>query len=201
MVSYDISSNELEILKNGQMLNERHINSASALINQNFPEIKGLQNTLNHQRKENGFKPVGDGSIQIFYCGDEAKHWVTTCSMDNKVYLYDSLPQKTLSNELQTQIKAVYGQTTQAVVISNVQKQKNGVDCRCYSIAWAFQLALGEKLEEILLDSKSLDPTSPSKDFYRKGIDTFSPHSEESPHTVHHHISDCLNLTIPYELK
>ena len=83
MVSYQISDSDLEKLKRGEMLTDCHINSVAPLMKQTFPEIKGLQHTLNYQRKENGFKTVVDGSIQVFYCGDTVKHWVTTCSIDS----------------------------------------------------------------------------------------------------------------------
>ena len=138
------------------MLNDCHVNSASALIKQAFPEIGGLQNTLNQQRKENGFKPVDDGSIQILYCGDKTKHWVTTCSLDNKVLLYDSLRRSSIEAELQRQIKTVYGATTKEVVLPTVQKQTNSVDCGCYAIAWAIHLALGERPEDMRLEPKSI---------------------------------------------
>ena len=153
-VSYQISDSDLVSLKKEEMLTDHHINSVVALMKQTFPEVEGLQNTLNYQRKENAFKTVSDGSIQVFYCGDREKHWVTTCSMDNQVYLCDSLPRERVSDDLQSQIRAVYGQSTHAVVVPYVQKQKNRVDCECFSIAWALHLALGEKPEEILLNTK-----------------------------------------------
>lgn len=154
-VQFEISENDLEAIRRGEMLNDCHINSASALIKEAFPKIKGLQNTLNEQRK-NGFRHAGDGSIQILYCGDDTKHWVTTCSLDNTVLLYDSLPRSSIPAELQRQIKTVYGAATKEVVLPMVQKQTNKVDCGCYAIAWALHLALGEKPENMRLETKSI---------------------------------------------
>ena len=154
-VQFEITENDLEAIRRGEMLNDCHINSASALIKEAFPKIKGLQNTLNEQIK-NGFKPAGDGSIQILYCGGDTKHWVTTCSLNNTVLLYDSLPQGSVPVELQRQIKTIYGETTKEVVLPLVQKQTNKVDCGCYAIAWALHLALGEKPENMRLETKSI---------------------------------------------
>ena len=74
------------------MLTDSHVNSASAIIKQDFPDIKGLQSTLNAQRQK-GFKPAEEGSIQVLHCGDNYQHWVTTCFMAGQVLLYDSLGQ------------------------------------------------------------------------------------------------------------
>ena len=46
-VQFEITENDLEAIRRGEMLNDCHINSASALIKEAFPKIKGLQNTLN----------------------------------------------------------------------------------------------------------------------------------------------------------
>ena len=94
---------DIEEISKGKMLSDTHINSASALIKQDFPEIKG---TLNLQRNAGGFQPMGEGSIQIFYCGT-IKHWVTSSYIDGKVLLYDSLQMETLPDALQQQIIAV----------------------------------------------------------------------------------------------
>ena len=74
---FTITDTDIEEISEGKMLSDTHINSASALIKQDFPEIKGLQSTLNLQRNAGGFQPMGEGSIQIFYCGT-IKHWVTS---------------------------------------------------------------------------------------------------------------------------
>ena len=114
----------------------------------------------------------------------------TTSSMDNQVYLYDSLPRKRVSDNLQSQVRAVYGQSTHAVVVPYVHKQKNRVDCGCFSITWALHLALGEKPEEILLDTKC-SLFSHYDNFDGEEIDTFPAHNEEeSPHSLHHHTSN-----------
>ena len=139
------------------MLNDQHINYSLELIRKDFPEIKGLQSTLNVQKK-GGFQNMhGEESIQIFYC-DEVKHWVTTCCIDKKVLLYDSLPMLSIPETLENQMIAVYGKesTTLEVVVPVTQKQTNCVDCGCFAIAWAYIIAIGEKPELINLDIKKL---------------------------------------------
>ena len=66
------------------------------------------------------------------------QHWVTTCNIDGEIYLYDSLPMKTLLDELQKQILDLYGKdsTSVKVIIPVVQKQCNKIDCGCFTIAW-----------------------------------------------------------------
>ena len=74
-----------------------------ALIKEDFPEIKGLESTLSSYRSHGGFQPAEEGSvIQIHHCGGDMQHWITTCSIDGKVLLYDSLPMKTLPDEIQS---------------------------------------------------------------------------------------------------
>lgn len=79
--SFFITDEDIEDVQSGKMLNDNHINSASSLIKMAFKEIEGLQSTLNSQHQNYRFKPAGEGSIQIIYCGDDSKHWVTTCYM------------------------------------------------------------------------------------------------------------------------
>ena len=42
----------------GEWLEDTHINSALALIKEDFPEIKGLQSTLSSYRSHSGFQPA-----------------------------------------------------------------------------------------------------------------------------------------------
>ena len=85
-VLVQISGPEIDILKSGKMLTDQLVNSASAILKKGFPDIKGLQSTLN-ARCQRGFKPAEEGSIQILHCGDNFQHWVTTCFMEGQVLL------------------------------------------------------------------------------------------------------------------
>ena len=84
----------------------------------------------------------------------------TARSIDGKVLLYDSLPMKTLPDEIQKQIIALYDKdsTSVTVTIPVVQKQCNRIDCGCFAVAWALHLAMGEKPELMTLDPKQLRP-------------------------------------------
>lgn len=152
-----ITDDDIEDVHDGKMLNDNHINSASALIKLAFKEIEGLQSTLSSQHQNHGFKPAGEGSIQILHCGDNSKHWVTTCYMDGKIVVYDSLPMKTYPEELNKQLRDLYGKDSNVldITLPEVQKQSNKVDCGCFAIAWAVLLAVGVKPENITLDKKT----------------------------------------------
>ena len=85
---------------------------------------------------------------------------LTTCYMEGKVVVYDSLPMKSLPEELNKQLRDLYGKDGKAldVSISEVQKQSNQIDCGCFAIAWAVLLAIGERPENITLNKKQLRP-------------------------------------------
>ena len=161
-VSVEVKDTEIEILRSGKMLTDRQVNSASAIIKQDFPDIKGLQSTLNAQQQK-GFKPAEEGSIQVLHCGDNYQHWVTTCFMEGQLLLYDSLGQAkaTLTPGLKKQIIELYGTTAGEggvlhVAVPQVQKQSGKTDCVCFAIAWAVHLAYGDKPETIILDQTKL---------------------------------------------
>ena len=143
------------------MLTDRYVNSASAIIKQDFPDIKGLQSTLNAQRQK-GFEPAEEGSIQVLYCANNYQHWVMTCFMEGQVLLYDSLGQAkaTLTPGLKKQMIELYGTAAGEgvlnVAVPQLQKQSGKTDCGCFAIAWAVHLAYGDKPETIILDQRKL---------------------------------------------
>ena len=104
---FTVTDKNINQISKGEWLEDTLINSALALIKEDFPEIEGLQSTLSSHLSQSGFQPAGNGSvhvIQIHHCGGSMQHWVTTCNIDGEMYLYDRLPMKTLSDELQKQI-------------------------------------------------------------------------------------------------
>ena len=74
--------------------------------------------------------------------------------MEGKVVVYGSLPLKSLSEELNKQLRDLYGKDGKAldVTIPEVQKQSNQIDRGCFAIAWEVLLAIGEKQENITLN-------------------------------------------------
>ena len=120
-----MTDKNIDQISKGEWLEDTHINSALALIKEDFPEIKGLQSTLSSYRSHGGFQPAEEGSvIQIHHCGGDTQHWITTCSIDGKVLLYDSLPMKTLPDEIQKQIIALYGKDSTSVTVTIPVVQK-----------------------------------------------------------------------------
>ena len=80
--------------------------------------------------------------------------------MEGKVVVYDSLPMQSLPEELNKQLRKLYGKDGKALDVSipEVQKQSNQIDCGCFAIAWAVLHAIGERPENITLNKKQLRP-------------------------------------------
>ena len=122
------------------------VNHAQQLLRQEFPQQRGLQNTLFSQGCK--FSASRTNSIQIHHIG-RRNHWVTTSSNETgDVTLYDSLRHGSdLANDLKQQVACMYKtdepQTTVSVAI--VQQQKGGSDCGIFLVAFAFDLAQGRE--------------------------------------------------------
>ncbi len=110
------------------------VNHAQQLLRQEFPQQRGLQNTLLSQGCK--FSVSRTNSIQTHHIGSR-NHWVTTSSnKTGDVTLYDSLRHGSdLSNDLKQQIAYMYktDEPQMTVSIARVQQQKGGSDCGLFS--------------------------------------------------------------------
>ena len=100
--------------------------------------------------------------------------------MEGKVVVYNSLPMKSLPEELNKQLRDLYGKDGKALGVSipEVQKQSNQIDCGCFAIAWAVLLAIGESPENITLNKKTTS-TPPLGMFAEKEYLPFPVHYQE----------------------
>ena len=138
----------------GAWLTTDIMDAASQLVRESFPDLRGLQPTLWAKSKQRGFIPQTQGSLQIHH-SEQARHWVTSCFLDEEVKLYNSLPPSTkkLTTDLKEQLQAIFATDEElAVTVPVVQCQKGGSDCGVFAIAYLFHFALGDKPEELIFD-------------------------------------------------
>ena len=72
-----------KVILDGKELTDEHINLAQLIIKKQFPDIIGLQDTLLSQ--------TDAISVQIHFINS---HWVTSCSINGSILLYDSMYNK-----------------------------------------------------------------------------------------------------------
>ena len=152
MKELDLRTWEREQLVNKQQLSDKHIFAAVKLLQKEFPEVTGNQCSLLSQN--NGFKRQGDGSIQIHHDADRA-HWLTSTMQEGKVILYDSKSTCTLSQDIENQLQAIYGEA-RIVEVPRIPQQRGSTDCALYAIANAWLLAQGEKPQHVVLKQNKM---------------------------------------------
>ena len=93
-----------KVILDGKELTDEHINLAQLIIKKQFPDIIGLQDTLLSQT--DAFKAVSTDkiSVQIHFINS---HWVTSCSINGSILLYDSMYNK-LDSHLINQLARCY---------------------------------------------------------------------------------------------
>ena len=74
------------ILKSGEWLTDEHISFAQDILKKQFPGIDGFQSPLLAQN--DSFSVEKNKSIQIHHIA--GNHWVTSCSFNQEVAVYDS---------------------------------------------------------------------------------------------------------------
>lgn len=83
----------------------------------------------------------------------ERDHWVCTSYRDGTVRLYDSVSTSSLTPSLEKQMAQLYRPAIRdgliVVTVVPVQQQSGGTDCGVYSIAAAYNAALGENLSQV----------------------------------------------------
>lgn len=110
------------------------------LLQRQFPEIQGLQDTIFSQQIEN-FISVNRSAVavQILFSGDG--HWVCTSFSDTTgVCIYDSFPEEKIASDLKVQIGKIYGQVdleNDGILISRigVQRQTSLTACGVFALA------------------------------------------------------------------
>ena len=90
--------------------------------------------------------------MQIHFCN--GNHWVTSSCIDGHINLYDSLPAKKLSSDMEEQLARIYGHLGVqggglAINHVPVQWQKGFQDCGLFAIVFAYHAANGDDLATI----------------------------------------------------
>ena len=121
----------------GNWLGDDHINLAQELLNEEYPNLHGLQSPLLCQN--DSFCPIAGDSIQIHFVSNN--HWVTSACFNEEATIYDSKYNGELPPSLTHQLAIIYKQfadnddeTFLNLNVPNVQQQ-TGVDdwivCKC----------------------------------------------------------------------
>ena len=147
-------------------LNDYHMEYAMCLLRNEFPHIRGLEDTLLYDTE--GFKP-NEGALFVQPIHAGYKHWVclsniqtTSMSRDCQVDLYDSmysLPENPCKSDL---APAVVWQAAQIlrkqgshknrslfITVREVEQQRNAVDCGLFAIFNATTLLSGKNPSEV----------------------------------------------------
>ena len=82
-----ISSELMETLQSGEWLSDIHISFAQDLLRKKFSDVDGFQSPLLSQN--NGFFQIANEGVQIHHIS--SNHWVTSCSFNQEVTIYDSM--------------------------------------------------------------------------------------------------------------
>ena len=137
-----LSRSNLNIILNGEILNDEHIFAAQKLLKKQFPMIQGFQDTVLAQTKS--FKSFPCNSIVIHHTGN--CHWITSSSVGGIVTVYDSLFTN-ITKSTQNQLVMCYhkpgGSHLMKIELPQVQTQKGTKDCGLFAIAFSYEIASG----------------------------------------------------------
>lgn len=144
-----------KLILNGKELTDLHINAYQSIARVQFPHVGGLHNTLLLHKTSLNLQDYKQ-SLQIIHIQDRS-HWVLLQVVGKDVYLYDSLF-TTASAETQKTIAQLIQSSNRDfnVMMMNMQKQTNTVDCGLYSIAVLTSLLLGQDPITLVFNQKEL---------------------------------------------
>ena len=91
--------------KEGNRLQDVHMAVAGALLKKQFPEKAGFQPTVYDSER---LQPQGKGTIQLRF-DSQRKHWTTSTFSGGMIRYFDNLYPGVLSDEVQCQLRALYG--------------------------------------------------------------------------------------------
>lgn len=138
---------------NHAWLNDSIINSAQDLIRKQFPNVKGLANSLRVASKKSPPCPsTATCGIQIHHSGN--MHWVVSSVSGGNITVYDSM-KPSISSTLGCQLLHVYSDRTDEhqpvrVKACMCQNQIGESDCGLFAIANALALAKGISLRNLV---------------------------------------------------
>lgn len=149
-----------EDILSGDMLSDESINLGQNLLHQQFPGIKGLEDTslgvvFNFSVCREGW------FVQVLH--DFSCHWVCVSNIGcrtGEVNLYDSLNAGMVKPSLQKQITSIMVASSRSLRINvePVQRQQNGTDCGVFALAFATSLLHGQDPSKVIYDVSQLRP-------------------------------------------
>jgi len=132
----------------GEELTDLEIYLAQQLLKKQFPNLNGFTCTLLQDKKCALMEKAVKNGVQIIYC-KARHHWIVASTVNSsigQVKVYDSLftyPDKETERVL---INVFQWDSTEVVVkFARCQKQKGGIDCGLFSIAFATAIAFGKQ--------------------------------------------------------
>lgn len=136
----------------GKKLNDVAVNMAQNILHVQFPEVKGLHDTVMGIKK---FPQEKGSFVQILHHSD---HWIVVGGLENgQVDVYDTLSSGVLSSGFVSQINTLRGLKKGAVLnIKSCQQQDNGVDCGVFAIANAYALCTGVPVGDLRYNAKKM---------------------------------------------
>ena len=147
-------------LCNGQLLDDYHIGAAQALLQRQFPNIGGFQNTV-IQDTDSLQRFTKKDNLQIVHVKlGRTDHWIALSTVgcaDGEIEIYDSLQ---LSPALHTQtVVARYIKSklhSIKIKVVNVATQKGGLDCGLYAIAMMTSIANNDDPVNLVYNQQEL---------------------------------------------
>ncbi|XP_078679555.1 polycystin-2-like [Branchiostoma floridae x Branchiostoma belcheri] len=156
--SVNLSAGDKLALTSDEMLTDDHIQAAQRLLHHQYPALQGLEDPV-VGLCEDGFAKMTGRGLQIHH--NSRKHWVLSSYTDGQVRLYDSLG-AAMTTSLQIQLYQSYGafadqeRNVLTIILPEVQRQKNVVDCGMFAIAWAVDIAEGRDVSSIAYDDRKM---------------------------------------------
>jgi len=157
--SFVLCKAERSMLCNNEWLTDLHINAVQVLLQQQFPHIGGLQNTVLLQSKSY-VKPFQHGlrSLQIIHVNNN--HWVVASTMNCEkadITIYDSL-YSVVTTDTQVLIASLLNTQEDSFKIQmpKVNKQSGTRDCGVFAAAYCTALAFGEDPSAVVYNQKHL---------------------------------------------
>ena len=140
-----LTNQEVSLVKNGRMLNDRHIDAANQMLRKQFPEVRGLKSPVMGQSLS--FPVTDPPFVQILHVREN--HWMTVVALDKTtVHVYDSMF-RCVGTCVSMQSASMLQSSEDHISfrIQNVQIQDGGVDCGLFAIAFATEYCFGNNPE------------------------------------------------------
>ncbi|XP_078665659.1 polycystin-1-like protein 2 [Branchiostoma floridae x Branchiostoma belcheri] len=156
--SLNLSACDMAVLTRDEMLTDDHIQAAQRLLHHQYPALQGLE-APTVGLCEDGFAKMTGKGLQIHH--NSRIHWVLSSYTGGQVCLYDSLGAD-MTTSLQVQLYQSYAtfadqeSNVLTIILPEVQRQNNVIDCGLFTIAWAVDIAEGRDVSSIAYDDRKM---------------------------------------------